>query len=77
MFDQYSLMHGISGAVLGAKNVDWKIVLLLSIGFEIVEDDLKRAAPGLFPLATIESTQNRVGDLISVLAGWYVGKNLK
>lgn len=74
MFDRYSIVHGVVGGMMGLYGVSKGTAFLTSIAWEAAEPSLKAKAPSLFPRSTYDTAQNKVGDTISLMAGWWLAR---
>lgn len=72
--DRWTGVHFGVGYVLGRLNAPWWVEIMLSVGWEIVEVPLKKRVPAIFPASTIDSPQNKIGDVVAMTLGWAVGK---
>ena len=75
-FDRFTLGHFGMGMALGAARATWPGILIMAIGWEIIERPMKENIPALFPQATQDSLLNATVDAISMIAGWYVTRKL-
>ena len=73
MFDRWTLGH--AGLGYGAQKVGLGFVptLTLAVAWEIIEPDLKKKFPSLFPNPSKDSLQNKAGDVAAAIAGWGFG----
>jgi hypothetical protein len=69
-FDRYSLVHAGVGYAVGRAGVPWRVALTWAVAFELLEDELKDKAPGLFPRPSHDSTANKVSDVAIFLVGY-------
>lgn len=75
--DRFTLVHGAVGFGLGYARVPWWGALMLSVGWEILENPLKEALPWTFPNPSRDSLANSTFDAIGLMGGWYVAKRLR
>ena len=70
--DRFTLGHVVLGFL--ADRVDLKpgTTLALSVGWEIIEPWLKVRYPQIFPHASVDSWQNKLGDVAGVMGGYFV-----
>jgi hypothetical protein len=68
--DRYTSIHAGFGATMAYLGVPWWAAMMASIAWELVEDSLKQAVPGVFPYASHDSAANAIGDTVAVMAGW-------
>lgn len=75
-FDRYTLAHVGIGAGYGVLGAPWWLALLLTLGWEAIEDPLKRIRPSWFYVdpetgqPRFDTMRNRLGDVAGVMAGW-------
>lgn len=62
------------GFLLGIGRVPWWAALGLAVGWELVENPLKRAAPQLFPVGIPDTIENASLDVAAWMAGYGVAK---
>jgi hypothetical protein len=75
LFDVYSLAHGSVGVIAAlVLGLGFWATLALAAGWEVVEHVGKNFAPSLFPYPTQDTFVNSVGDVLSTLIGWSIGK---
>lgn len=70
--DRYTVGHAMLGYLLGLWGAPWWIALGVSVGFEAIENPLKRRVPGLFP----EGSQDTLADSSADVAAWMAGYGL-
>lgn len=68
--DRYTLGHGMVGFLAGLRGVPWYWTLATAIGWELVENPLKRALPEVFPVAVPDTLENAGLDVAAWMAGW-------
>ena len=73
MFDTWSWGHIALGFVCKRAGFSFPTVLVIAIGWELIEPSLKTSNPDLFPHPSIDSNANKFGDILSVLLGYYAG----
>jgi hypothetical protein len=76
LVDRFTIAHGAVGFTLGAARVPLPYAIAIAIGWELVENPLKRNFPGLFPSKTQDSLQNATGDALAMVAGWLAWRSL-
>ncbi len=76
LFDRFSAAHALVGAVMERYGASATTAAALAIGWEVVEDALNSTLPASFPYRTKETFDNRVGDVIGVLAGWGISRTV-
>ena len=75
LFDVYSLAHGSVGIIAAVVvGLGYWATLALAVGWEVAEHFGKNLAPRLFPYPTQDTLVNSVGDVLSTLVGWSIGK---
>jgi hypothetical protein len=82
--DPYSLLHFAVGAILapflasflGSWRFGLAALLIIAVGWELGERIFKDLTPAIFPHPTQDTLANSVGDVLSALAGWLVGRRL-
>ena len=75
--DRFSLVHATWGAVAELSGVPAPVGFAAAVGFELVENRLKRAYSGFFPDDAPDGWQNQVGDVAAFGAGYYLARALK
>jgi hypothetical protein len=75
--DRYTSAHAGVGATMAWFGMPGWMALLVSVGWELVENDLKDRFPGSFPYSSKDSAANAVSDTLAVLAGWRLAKASK
>jgi hypothetical protein len=70
LFDPYSLVHGLVGVVLAALGFRLIPMLLVAVGWEVVEHVLKNVIPSAFPHPSQDTLANSAGDVLSTVIGW-------
>ncbi|MEZ4815495.1 MAG: hypothetical protein R3A80_09865 [Bdellovibrionota bacterium] len=74
--DRFTLVHFCIGSLYGLLGTSFVFVLLLAIGWELVENPLKVLFPKVFPEASADTLQNSIGDTLAVLSGWWVSLSI-
>lgn len=69
LLDRFTLVHFAAGVLVGAAGVPWWGVLMLGIGWELVENPAKAVVPELFPNPTFDTATNAIGDLVAFVLG--------
>lgn len=72
--DRYTSSHAGIGATLAWLGAPAWMALLVSVGWELIENDLKDELPGMFPYASHDSLANSISDTLAVLAGWRLAR---
>lgn len=62
----------MAGAAMADQGMSASTTLAVATVFELVETKLKMARPTAFPVATYDTAENMVGDVISAMIGWKV-----
>jgi len=68
--DRFTLGHAMVGFLASLAGVPWWGTLGFAIGWEIVENPLKRAVPGVFPQAIPDTLENAALDVAAMMAGF-------
>lgn len=68
--DRFTLAHLAVGAVAREAGVSFAGTVVGAIAWEAFEPLVKRSIPRLFPRPTLDSPQNKIGDLAAFLGGW-------
>lgn len=68
--DRFTAAHAALGFTLGIWGTPWWVALLSTLGFELIEDGLKRVTPGLFPVGAPDPWLNSFFDSAAWMAGW-------
>ena len=83
LFDRFTFAHAAWGAVMERLGAKATTAVGFAIGWELLEDALKKTVPhafpykpNLFPFEAKDSFDNRVGDIIGVMAGWALSRAL-
>jgi len=74
--DRFTVGHGMIGFLSGLARLPWWASLGLAIGWEIVENPIKRAAPQLFPVGISDTLENAALDVVAWMAGYGVARML-
>jgi len=73
--DRYSGLHALTGAGIAMAKASPSQAFLVSVAWEIVEPQLKARSPSVFPKSTIDSPQNKIGDLVVFMAAYYAARD--
>jgi len=73
LFDRFALAHAAAGFAFNRFNVSFTNVVLLAVGWELIERPLKDHFPELFPHSSQDTIENAIGDVMAVLLGWRLG----
>jgi hypothetical protein len=76
-FDRYSVTHAAVGAVFALSGVRPGWALASHIGFEAIEDPLKRATSSVWPDARPDGLANHAGDVASFAVGYSAARALR
>lgn len=68
--DDFTFAHAAWGVMFGLAGVDIGKTLLVSLTWEAVEPVLKHKAPSIFPSSSIDTRENKLGDVAAWMAGW-------
>ncbi len=75
-FDKFSILHGLFG--YGMCRAGFKIGTTVGIAilWEVVEPMLKQSESlgSYFPNPSTDSRENKIGDIIATVIGFYIGK---
>lgn len=74
LLDRFTLAHAAIGALYGLIGLSLPWMLVLAVGWELVEDPLKAYLPRLFPHGTSDTLRNAVGDVVAVIGGWWIAR---
>lgn len=75
--DRYTIGHLAFGTMLGLARVPWWAALGTTIAFEyLIEDELKKVLPKMFPVPTQDSPENSLLDSVAVMLGWALIRQL-
>ena len=72
--DRFTIVHFLIGCTYGWLNVNVWIMLMLAIGWEVIENALKANLPFIFPHGTADTLKNIIGDCVAVVIGWWIIK---
>lgn len=73
-FDRFTLGHAAVGVLLGLAGASKGQALAAAVAWELAENPLKDAFPGAFPHPSHDTRRNAVGDVIGVMAGWWLAR---
>jgi hypothetical protein len=68
--DRYTIGHGMIGFLLGLGRVPWWAALGIAVGWELIENPLKRAMPEWFPVGVPDTIENASIDVAAWMAGY-------
>ena len=71
--DKYSILHLLAGMFFALLYFPFWLVLLMCMGFEIIEHPLKHRVQKWFKKTPDESLENAVFDVVFVMLGWLIG----
>ena len=63
LIDRFTFVHAAAGYLFSRTSITEQEALFLAIGWEILEDKLKRAYPHLFPNPSLDTKQNALTDV--------------
>ena len=75
--DRFTLAHAAVGAAYGMLGLRWGTVVVLAIGWELLERPLKNAVPQAFPHATQDTAANALADTAAVIGAWWLVRRLR
>jgi len=75
--DVFSLVHLAGGLVMGALGLRFLPMLVLAVGWEVVEHILKDCIPRVFVHPSQDTLLNASGDVLVSLLGWLLGRGLR
>lgn len=70
--DRFTLVHFSIGIIYARLHLGFLLMFFLAVFWEVIENPLKVALPRLFPHASADTLRNSIGDIIAVVAGWYL-----
>jgi hypothetical protein len=73
LFDQYTLAHALFGLAMGLYGTKATTALMTAMAWEVGEPFLKERVPVVFPYTSIDSSENKFGDVVGWMAGWILG----
>ena len=76
-FDRWSVVHAAFGVLVGTAGTSFGTALAITIGYEIIENSLKRKVPKAFPAGSSDTAANHIGDSVSFMSGWLVGRETR
>jgi hypothetical protein len=68
--DRWTTAHFAAGCIGGATNIDPLLFMLGAVGWEILERELKKNKPSLFPDPSSDSLENSVCDVLAAGVGF-------
>lgn len=71
-FDRFTIAHMAIGVILGINKMTPFGITTFAIGWELLEQPLKKKFAGIFPVASQDSLPNMTIDALAVIAGWYL-----
>ncbi len=69
LFDRFTLVHFAAGGVAGAVGLPWWAIVIIGLGWELLEDPLKSLYPEVFPIATFDRKRNSFTDFLAFIGG--------
>ena len=76
-FDRFSVPHAAGGALFQLSGFSAPVAFAAQVGFELVENDLKRTFNPLFPDDSPDAWQNHVGDVVAWMGGYYFAQAVR
>lgn len=74
--DRFTIGHGMIGFLTGLASMPWYYTLGIAVGWELIENPLKRAAPQIFPVGKPDTLANATLDVAAWMLGWTMTKAL-
>lgn len=74
--DRFTLGHGMVGACLGLAGVPWWFALAVAVGWDVIENPLKRALPRVFPDQRPDTLPHVAVDISAWMLGYGLMKLL-
>ena len=74
--DRYTIGHGMLGFLLGLWGMPWWLSGGIAVLWEITENPLKKAYPGLFPDGRPDTLANATADIAVWMAGHAIARAL-
>lgn len=68
--DRYTVGHGMIGFLLGLARLPWWAALGAAVGWELIENPIKRAMPEWFPVGISDTAENAALDVAAWMAGY-------
>ena len=75
--DRFTAAHAAMGIAAAAMGVPLPAVLVIAVGWEVLEQPLKRKFPGRFPNPNPDSTKNAVWDINATVIGYAAGETMR
>lgn len=72
-YDRFTLIHALAGVVARQAGISLELTFIAAIGWEFIEPKLKESNPEYFPNPSVDSTSNKVVDVLATLIGWTLG----
>ena len=69
-FDIFTVAHVAAGYLLKRGGWSLESTLMVAVVWEALEPTLKASNPGAFPRSQIDSTENKVVDVLATMFGW-------
>ena len=73
MFDRFSLLHLVFGFAAKKSRLSLPLTFGIGLAWEFVEPILKEKHDEYIPNPSMDSQQNKLGDMIAVVVGWFLG----
>lgn len=70
--DRYTLAHAAVGVAMGLIRAPWWVTVAAAVGWELVENPLKRAYPDAFAQKTVDTPDNAITDIAAWILGWAI-----
>ena len=73
--DRFTLVHALSGVVAAKLGLQPSTVIVIAIGWELLERPLKRKYPTFFPHPSQDSFINATLDAGAMVGAYYLARN--
>ncbi len=73
-FDRFTLLHFASGYFFGKTPVNSIEALIIAVGWEVIEDRLKKSYPTYFPNATLDTKENALTDVGAFMLAYFISQ---
>lgn len=73
-FDRWSVGHAVLGFVLSKTGFNLTTTFAIAVIWEVIEPVLKDNYPNIFPHPSQDTQANKLGDIVSVIIGYFAGE---